>query len=315
MRKFTLVLLSSVAISASSFAQQDARFTHYYFNQIFFNPAYAGLEGTARFSLLGRQQWLGYNSGGGSGAPRTVHLSAQSPLLRANSGVGVNVVYETFAANAQLAFNANYAYHLNLGAGKLSFGVSAGATSNGRDANLYVFNDKLDPNVPTSINSIKFDAGAGVYYKSPKFFLGVSSTHLTQPVYELGNKSTNQLLRHYYGIAGYNFELNPTLTLTPHVLYKSTFKPKGEQIEGGIMANINNKFYVGLNYTQEEAASVLAGISLLRDNSLRFGYSLDLVTNGVEAKSPTSHEIMLSYVIPVTLKGPKPAIRTPRYRK
>ena len=315
MRKFTLVLLSTVAFAATSHAQQDARFTHYYFNQIFFNPAYAGLEGTARFSVLGRQQWLGYSSGGGSGAPRTIHLSGQAPLLRANSGIGVNVVYETFAANAQLAFNANYAYHLNLGAGKLSFGVSLGATSNGRDANLYVFNDKLDPNVPTSINSIKFDVGAGVYYRSPKFFAGLSSTHLSEPVYDLGNSATNKLVRHYYGIAGYNFEINPTLTLTPHVLYKSTFKSKGDQIEGGVMANINNKFWLGLNYTQEEAASVLAGVSLLRDNSLRLNYSLDLVTSGSDAKAATSHEIMLSYIIPVTLKGPKPAIRTPRYRK
>jgi Type IX secretion system membrane protein PorP/SprF len=59
----------------------------------------------------------------------------------------------------------------------------------------------------------------------------------------------------------------------------------------------------------------LLGISLLKDNSLRFGYSLDLITSGLKAKQSSSHELMLAYQLPVALKGPKPAIRTPRYRK
>jgi len=37
---------------------------------------------------------------------------------------------------------------------------------------------------------------------------------------------------------------------------------------------------------------------MLKDNSLRLGYSLDLTTVGQTAKSPTSHEVLISYALP-----------------
>ena len=110
--------------------------------------------------------------------------------------------------------------------------------------------------------------------------------------------------------------MNPNLTLTPNVLVKTTLGGEGTtQAEGGLLATFNNKYWVGLNYADGEAGSLLLGLNLLKDNSLRLGYSADLIVSGKEAKAASSHELMLAYSIPVTLKGPKPAIRTPRYRK
>ena len=59
---------------------------------------------------------------------------------------------------------------------------------------------------------------------------------------------------------------------------------------------------------------LLLGISLLKEKELRVGYSLGVVTSGVDAKSPTSHELMVSYVLPVGKDDKKPPLRTPRYR-
>ena len=47
---------------------------------------------------------------------------------------------------------------------------------------------------------------------------------------------------------------------------------------------------------------------------LRVGYAFDLVTSGAAAKNPTSHEIFLSYVLPIKVKRNPPPLRTPRYR-
>jgi type IX secretion system PorP/SprF family membrane protein len=155
-----------------------------------------------------------------------------------------------------------------------------------------------------------------VYYKAEKFFAGLSATHLTAPTFNFNGSANVGLDRHYYLIGGYNYELNPSFTLTPSILYKSAnFNSKATSIEGNITANYENFLSFGLGYTQQEAVNLLVGVSLLKDNSLRLGYALDLVTSGVNAKQSTSQELMLRYVLPVTLKGPKPAIRTPRYRK
>jgi len=325
MRRFTLFLIASTVAALQSFAQQDPRFTHYYYNQQYFNPAAAGLDGNMRFMLLGRTQWAGYNQDGT--APNTGLLSFNKPLLRASSGVGAVVYYEKYAAITALAVRGNYAYHLPVGSGKLSIGVSPGLVSQGRDASKYKVNDQGDPNIPASVNSSQFDLGAGIYYKTEKYFVGISALHLTAPVFEYQGQAATvgdsgqvngkeTLNRHYYVVAGYNFEVNPSLTLTPSVLFKSAdFKEKASSVEGNITANINNRFSIGVGYTQQEAVNILAGVSLLKDNSLRFGYALDLITNGVDAKQSSSHEIMLAYQLPVTLKAPKPAIRTPRYRK
>jgi len=59
---------------------------------------------------------------------------------------------------------------------------------------------------------------------------------------------------------------------------------------------------------------LILGLTAL-ENRLRITYSFDYTVPASEAKRPTSHEIMASYFIPMTLKGPKPIIRTPRYRK
>jgi len=314
MRRFTLFVLVSAITLLSAQAQQDPRFTHYLYNQQYFNPAAAGLDGNMRFMILGRTQWLGYNQTGT--APNTGLLSFNSPLLQISSGVGVVVHYEKFAALTSLAAKANYAYHLPLGAGKLSFGVSAGIGSQGRDASKYRANDLNDPAIPASINSTKLDLGAGVYYKTERFFVGLSSAHLTAPTYTYGGSAKEKQLRHYYVVGGYNYDVNPSLTLTPSILYKSAdFNSKATQLEGNITANFQNRFSLGLGYTQQEAVNLLLGLSLLSDNSLRLGYALDLVTSGVKAKQSSSHELMLMYQLPVVLKGPKPAIRTPRYRK
>ena len=61
--------------------------------------------------------------------------------------------------------------------------------------------------------------------------------------------------------------------------------------------------------------AVLLGLNLLKDNSLRAGYSFDYVIQNRDAKQATSHEIMVSYALPVGVYGEKKIIRTPRFRQ
>jgi hypothetical protein len=70
----------------------------------------------------------------------------------------------------------------------------------------------------------------------------------------------------------------------------------------------------GLSFRQSDAVILLLGYSLLKDKSLRLGYALDYTVKDQRAKSATSHELMLSYELPVNPGSGKKVVRTPRYR-
>jgi hypothetical protein len=75
-----------------------------------------------------------------------------------------------------------------------------------------------------------------------------------------------------------------------------------------------NNFWLGLAYRSSDAATFLAGISMLSDKSLKVGYNLDLNVINISAKALTSHEIFLSYNLASFLDNKKPIIRSPRFR-
>jgi hypothetical protein len=95
-------------------------------------------------------------------------------------------------------------------------------------------------------------------------------------------------------------------------LIKSDFVKTQYDI-GGI-AYLKDTMWGGLSFRQSEAAIVLLGYSLLKDKSLKVGYSLDYIIKDQAAKQPTSHELMVSYELPVGPPIGKKVIRTPRYR-
>ena len=59
--------------------------------------------------------------------------------------------------------------------------------------------------------------------------------------------------------------------------------------------------------------SGLVGANLL-GGSMRIGYAIDVIIGGKNAKSPMSHEVLLSYSLAALRAGKKSIVRTPRYR-
>jgi Type IX secretion system membrane protein PorP/SprF len=82
----------------------------------------------------------------------------------------------------------------------------------------------------------------------------------------------------------------------------------------GVIATLRNTMWGGLSFRQSEAANLLLGYSFLKDKSLKLGYSIDVVVKDRQAKENFSHELMLSYELPVSSGGGKKIVRTPRYR-
>ncbi len=298
-------------------AQQDAQFTQYMFNGMFYNPAFAGKESGYRFSALHRSQWASYTtSSGQGGAPVTQLITAEGRLDSKNLGYGLSVVNDQIGATGNLEVNLKASYHKKIKRATLSIGAYAGMFSSSLDyGELVVVNP--EPNLPQSgkESQMALDFGAGILYDRANYYFGLSTKHINQPTFDFGDASyANQLKNHSYFLFGYRVRPIGQLRIEPSFLIK-TVSFNNFSYEVSVMATHQNKINGGIAYRGEESVSLILGYSLLRDNTLKLGYSFDLVTGGLEAKSPTSHELMLRYVLPTSSREVERVIqRTPRFR-
>jgi type IX secretion system PorP/SprF family membrane protein len=174
-----------------------------------------------------------------------------------------------------------------------------------------------DPRIPAEGRETRmnFNFGLGAIYDMGNYYVGLGSRHLNEPGFDFGDGAfDNQLLNHSYLLAGYRIRTFALWTFEPSFLIKSvSFNNFSYDIS--VIATHNQRISGGLAYRGEESVSLLLGYGILRDNSLRLGYAFDLVFGGLEAKSPTSHEFMLTYNLqPVSREFQKAIQRTPRFR-
>ena len=299
------------------YAQQDAQFTQYMYNGLFYNPAFAGQKNGYQFSALHRSQWLGYTtSSGQGGAPTTQLLTATARIPGKNFGVGLTFVNDDIGPTTSQDINLSFAYHRTLYKGTLSIGLSGGVFSNTlKYDEIDLVNP--DPIIPAtgSESQMRPNFGAGVVYETTKYFVGLSSRHLNEPAFDFGDGAfDNKLKNHSYLIAGYRIKTFAQVSFTPSLLVK-TVGFNNFSYDFSVIATHNDRISGGLAYRNEESVSVLFGYQLLRDRSLKLGYAFDLVIGGNDAKSPSSHEFMLSYNLPTVSRTLQKVIqRTPRYR-
>lgn len=298
-------------------AQQDPQFTQYMYNNLFTNPAYAGVENRTKFQALYRSQWTAYQGTfDPGGAPGTAMFSLNTPILRLRSGIGFYIVNDRLGPQTNTQAQVAYSYHFPIGKGKLSLGIRGGMFSQSLDFDKYRAIDDSDPVLANRTGKelqIRPDLALGVFYTSEKFYGGLSVNHLSESEFNFGtDKLKNPLNRHIYITAGYYYDLTYQIVLSPSVLFKSDFNTTSFEVS--TVATYNQKFSAGLSFRQGDAVGFLAGVSVLKDNSLRIGYSFDYIIKAQTVKQPTSNEFMLTYTLP----QPKPVVktikRTPRFR-
>ncbi len=338
MKGTVLATLLLSAVAGSAVAQQQPQFTHYGLNGMYLNPAYAGIKGQGEINLIGRYQYLnlGNTLGDESGSPRTGLLSASLPILPISGGVGLVVYYDQLGEAKVTNTALSYSQHVKLGSGRLGIGLQGVFTYLGRGT--YRVIDENDPQVPRDGSDQKFDAGAGLWYESPKFYAGLSMNNLLRAKFTLqspitdstgritGYRNTSQQLNenHAYFTAGYNIEASSSVVITPHVLVKAVLpgsfsssskfdNARNYSFDGGVRATFNDRFWVGANFRQDESISGLLGLSFAKNNAIRVGYAFDFIAFNPDARALSSHEILLSYRLPKPGLITRPAIRTPRY--
>lgn len=307
---FSLIGVSEVC------AQQDPLFTHYMFTTLYYNPAFAGTEGVTKLTAIHRSQWLGYESSfGGGGAPMTQMVSFTTPIHKLKSGFGTYILNDNLGPQNNLEAQLSYAYHLGIKDSKLSFGIRAGVYSQTLDFDQYRYvheNDPLLMNKSGKDSQVRPDLAVGIYYRSEKYYAGAGFNHLLKSEFNFGLAQRNALTNHMVVSGGYYYDASFDLKLNPSFLIRTDFNSYSFDIN--LMAMLKDTMWGGLSFRQSEAASLLLGYCLTKSKDLKLGYSIDYVLKDQQAKQATSHELMLSYQLPVSPGSGKKVVRTPRYR-
>jgi type IX secretion system PorP/SprF family membrane protein len=298
-------------------AQQDPQFTQYMFNNLYYNPGYSGVEGVTKATALYRSQWSGYQpSFYGGGAPTSQLITFTAPIFKLNSGFGAYIMNDKLGPQNNLEAQVSYAYHLGIKDSKLSIGVRAGIYSQTINSNLYRVVDENDTYLPAPntgrYTQTKPDVAVGIFFRREKFYLGSGFSHLVQSKFDFGYSQRNRLETHTYITGGYFYEANFDLRFQFVALVKSDFVKT--QYDLGAIAYLKDTMWGGLSFRQQEAAIVLLGWSFMKDKSIKASYAMDIIVRDRAAKQPLSHELMVSYELPVSPGVGKKVVRTPRYR-
>ncbi len=284
-----LVSLVFVLISSNSYGQQDPQFTHYMYNTLSVNPAYAGQRETLSAVALNRSQWVGIN-----GAPRTQTFSIHSPLTDERIGLGLNIVRDAVGPATETFIDANFSYTIPLNENdlKLSFGVKGGLHILDTDWSKGIFQDP-DVVFNQNLNLISPTVGAGIYMHTRKMYLGFAIPNfLKTDHYDDFQESIATERMHFYFIGGYVFNISESVELKPAFLVKGV---SGAPLIADVSANFlfNKKFTLGAAWRWDDSVSVLAGFQVSKD--IYIGYGYDLTTTGLSNYNAGSHELTIRY--------------------
>ena len=308
MKKLVLII-ATIASALGANAQQDAMFTHYSFNTLGVNPAYAGSRDALTVLGLHRSQWVSF-----PGAPITQTVTAHMPIVNDKMGVGLSLLHDKIGPTRNMGFFVDFAYRIRVGdKGKLAFGIKGGTSMLANELADLSTTDGGDNTFAQNIQSQFLpNFGAGVYYQLPRFYVGLSTPRLLENDYQSNTTagSVASEARHYFLIAGGMIDLtkDAKVQLKPTTFVKLT---AGAPIEVDLTAlfYFNQKFWAGPMFRTGDAFGVLAGLNINPQFSL--GYSFDWSYGLNTGKyNAGSHELMLRYDFVFRDKG---KILSPRY--
>ena len=305
MKKF-ITIISILACSITSNAQQDPMLSQYMFNGLFLNPAYAGSHDYFSSTLLGRLQWMNFN-----GSPKTSLLAIDGPLREKTMGIGLIVANDNIGVTNQTDIYVNYSYNVRLGPGNLAFGLKAGTSHYKAKVSDLIIWDPEDPRFAGDIQTAfvpKF--GFGMYYYTDKWYTGISIPALMaydkNYTFNLNIDKSSDIRKHFYYTAGYVAEINERIKLKPSMLVK--YQPAAP-VEVDINLNVfyMDQIALGLSYRTQDAVVLMAEYQ--SNARFRVGYAYDITITPISNYSNGSHEVMIGYDFGKDII----ATKTPRY--
>lgn len=305
---------AAVCATAPASAQTDVSLSQFYEVPAFFNPGATGTDDFLRIRGGGRLQWMGIDN-----APRTYLGTADMPFKIGSRriGAGLRLMQESIGLYSTTDLGAQISYKIKKFGGVFSVGLQFGFVDQAfKGSEVYLpdnddYHEGNDDAIPTTdIHGTAFDLGAGLWFTHPRFYAGISGTHLTSPSITMnaenaaGGSETSgdrryefQVKSTLYFTAGCNIPVNNTLfEIIPSVLVQTS----AGFSTGELMARARYRkmFSFGLGYRWDDAviATVAAEIK-----NFYIGYSYDYATSAIHSASSGSHELFVGYRMKLNL--------------
>lgn len=310
--KEKLLLLLLVFTGFYAKAQQEAQLTNFMFSQGAFNPGSVGSNDAICFTLLARQQWIGFKSSvdGSSGAPQTFVLLGETNIDKIRSGIGLSIIKDKIGFEDNIGVRFAYAYRLNVGQGKLGIGIQGGFLNKKIDFSKFKPKDASDLLLlgGGKESAMDFSLAFGLHYKiEDKLYAGFSSTQITESVSEFKNATlgTPTQKRHYYLYGGYYWQLPnmPELEINPNIMIKTDLA--AAQYDINVLGIYNKMVYAGITYRVHDAFAVLGGMDFSSTiPGLKGGISYDATTSQLgygKNRSAGTFEIWVNYCFKIII--------------
>lgn len=231
-------------------AQQESQFTQFAYNQQYYNPAYVGIKKAPELYSLFRQQWQGY-----PGAPQSVLLGINGPLLGDRAGLGLLMSRQTVGISKSWGARLSYAYEVALGEQRM---LRLGIQGSMRQLAIDFSEESVlplegnDPVILTGMQRTHYlsNWGSGLYYMDSRFYLGFSIPNIRANEIRIGRRDGQMEVareaRHFYYLAGFSWRWSEKVEAQPVLLLKSVK---------------NSPWSLDINFRLAYQEKIIAGIS------------------------------------------------------
>lgn len=296
-----LTLISMVDVSA----QQDPHYTQYMYNLSVINPAYAGSKENLSMGVLYRKQWVDIED-----SPTTGTFFGHMPVGK-NVGLGLSAITDKIGPVEENNFYGDFSYTLNLNEEhRLAFGLKAGVTMHQVGLFSEIYSTVPDPNDPAfsaDTNRTFFNLGAGLFYYTNKYYLGLSVPNMLKSKHlDFNGRQFGSETSHYFLTGGYVFDLTPNTKFKPFAMLKSAFNaPTSLDVSTNFL--FYQKFEIGATYRLEDSFGAMVNYAITPN--LKIGYAYDHIVSDLQVTTPSSHEFILLFDV----NFPKKVSQSPRY--
>lgn len=275
-------------------AQQIFTISQFTQHNFIFNPAAAGANDEASVGAAYRKMWSGIDGG-----PQTTILYGDKYFAKKKVGVAVVLYDDKTGPTSRTGGQVDLSYSIDMQQGRrLMFGLSGSLMQYKIDKDelgAYIPDDPLY--LAASENTMKGDAGAGIYYKSPTLNIGASVQQLVQSKFNYIKTATNpegKLYRHFYFTGSYNWKVDEDNVVIPNAFVQ--YQPNAPvDYSAGVRLEHRDIFWVGGAYHYNQGYSALVGVKI--DHKLALGYAYDQYNTPLSLFDDGSgaHEISLRY--------------------
>ncbi len=285
------------AISVS-LAQSDPMFLQQTEHREIINPAAAGKGGDIDVALGLRQQWVGFPG------PTTQVLCGSGFVKEIRSGFGLMWLNDKFGPQRTQNLKIDYAYFIPFEEKAfLSLGLGMGILNNTYDGSDFFAMDNNDEAI-TKVKESKVspDFDFGLEFNTRYFEVGTSVTHI---IYANEDENLLRPSRNIYAYTRAKVPMNKYWDFIPGFTWHNSQKLNTYAVSAAF--RYNNNIRVTMIYQTPGTLGIALGITVYK--GLRIAYSFDYGIDNLSTYNNGSHEIWVSYNVPINTTYIKSKLR------